>query len=84
MPLCLLHKLHDVIWARTRAAAVGCRRLTAWAMAWPIFLGFLPSFQANVGKIPRFRPNRFIPNPCQFIVHYSSHHSTLCNIDTAL
>jgi hypothetical protein len=24
---------HDLTWARTRAAAVGCRRLTAWAMA---------------------------------------------------
>jgi hypothetical protein len=27
--------LHDLAWARTRAAAVGSRRLTAWAMARP-------------------------------------------------
>jgi hypothetical protein len=25
---------HDLTWDRTRAAAVGNRRLTAWAMAW--------------------------------------------------
>jgi hypothetical protein len=27
---------HDLTWARTRAAAVGSRRLTAWAMARPM------------------------------------------------
>jgi hypothetical protein len=26
---------HDLTWARTRAAAVGSRRLTAWIMARP-------------------------------------------------
>jgi hypothetical protein len=31
------HIPHDLTWARTRAAAVGTRRLTAWAMARPIF-----------------------------------------------
>jgi hypothetical protein len=29
---------HDSTWARTRAAAVGSRLLTAWVMARPIFL----------------------------------------------
>jgi hypothetical protein len=31
--LCPLQIPHDLTWARTRAAAVGSRRLTAWAMA---------------------------------------------------
>jgi hypothetical protein len=29
--------LHVLNWARTRAAAVGCRRLTAWAMVRPFY-----------------------------------------------
>jgi hypothetical protein len=32
------HNPHDLTWARTRAAAVGSRRLTAWAMARPLHL----------------------------------------------
>jgi hypothetical protein len=35
VPLCPPHIPHDLNWARTRAAAVGNRRLTAWAMARP-------------------------------------------------
>jgi hypothetical protein len=35
VPLCPLQILHDLSWARTRAVAVGSRRLTAWAMARP-------------------------------------------------
>jgi hypothetical protein len=32
-PLCPPQIPHDLTWTRTRAAAVGSRRLTAWAMA---------------------------------------------------
>jgi hypothetical protein len=35
MPLCAPQIPHDLTWARTRAAAVGSRRPTAWAMARP-------------------------------------------------
>jgi hypothetical protein len=34
-PLCPPQNPHDLNWARTRAAAVGSRRLTAWAMGRP-------------------------------------------------
>jgi hypothetical protein len=37
MPLCPPQIPHDLTWARTRATVVGSRRLTAWAMARPIF-----------------------------------------------
>jgi hypothetical protein len=33
VPLCAPQIPHDLTWVRTRAAAVGSRRLTAWAMA---------------------------------------------------
>jgi hypothetical protein len=33
VPLCQPQIPHDLTWARTRAAAVGSQRLTAWAMA---------------------------------------------------
>jgi hypothetical protein len=33
MPLCPPQIPHDLIWDQTRAAAVGKRRLTVWAMA---------------------------------------------------
>jgi hypothetical protein len=35
VPLCPPQIPHDLTWARTRAAAVRSRRLTAWAMARP-------------------------------------------------
>jgi hypothetical protein len=35
MPLCPPQIPHDLTWARTRAAVVGCRQLTALAMARP-------------------------------------------------
>jgi hypothetical protein len=35
VPLCPPQIPHELIWARTRAAAVGSRRLTSWAMARP-------------------------------------------------
>jgi hypothetical protein len=34
VPLCPPQIQHDLTWARTRGAAVGSRRLKAWAMAW--------------------------------------------------
>jgi hypothetical protein len=36
VPLCSPKIPYDLIWARNRAAAVGSRRLTAWAMARPL------------------------------------------------
>jgi hypothetical protein len=36
VPLCPAQIQHDLTWARTRAAAVGSRRLTAWAMVRPL------------------------------------------------
>jgi hypothetical protein len=42
VPLCPPQIPHDHTWARTRAAAVGNRRLTSWAMArLPVFLRFI-------------------------------------------
>jgi hypothetical protein len=35
VPLCTAQIPHDLTWDRTRAAAVGSQRLTAWAMARP-------------------------------------------------
>jgi hypothetical protein len=35
VPLCPPQIPHDLTWSRTQAAAVGSRRLTAWAMARP-------------------------------------------------
>jgi hypothetical protein len=35
VPLCIPQIPHDLSWARTRAAAMGSMRLTAWAMARP-------------------------------------------------
>jgi hypothetical protein len=35
LPLCPPQIPHDLTWVRTRAAVVGSRRLTAWAMARP-------------------------------------------------
>jgi hypothetical protein len=37
VPLCPPQIPHDLTWARIRAVAVGSRRLTAWAMALPVF-----------------------------------------------
>jgi hypothetical protein len=36
VPICPSQIPHDLTWARTWAATVGSRRLTTWAMAWPI------------------------------------------------
>jgi hypothetical protein len=41
VPLCPPQIPHYLTWARTRAAAVGSRRLTAWAMARPPWTSFL-------------------------------------------
>jgi hypothetical protein len=40
-PLCPPQIPHDLTWARTRAAAVGSRWLTAWAMARPDTISFI-------------------------------------------
>jgi hypothetical protein len=37
VPLCPPQIPHDLTWDRTQAATVGSWRLTAWAMAWPIW-----------------------------------------------
>jgi hypothetical protein len=37
VPLCSPQIPHDLTWARIRAATVGSRRLTVWAMARPLF-----------------------------------------------
>jgi hypothetical protein len=36
LPRCPPQIPHNLNWARTRAAELGSRRLTAWAMTWPI------------------------------------------------
>jgi hypothetical protein len=38
MPLCPPQTPHYLTWARSRAAAVGNRRLIAWVMAWPNYV----------------------------------------------
>jgi hypothetical protein len=52
-PLCPPQIPHDQTWARTRAAAVGSQRLTAWAMARPEVYGnsILQSFCRRLGFI---------------------------------
>jgi hypothetical protein len=42
-PLCPPHIPHRIIRDRNRASAVGGRRLTAWAVAWPTALCYVPS-----------------------------------------
>jgi hypothetical protein len=39
VPLCPPQIPHDLTWAWTRAATVGSRQLTTWAMAWPWTIG---------------------------------------------
>jgi hypothetical protein len=41
VPFCPPQIPHDLTWARTRVAAVGSQRLTAWAMARPLFQGLV-------------------------------------------
>jgi hypothetical protein len=41
VPLCPPQIPHDLTWDRTRAAAVGSRRLTAWAKARPVLVRLL-------------------------------------------
>jgi hypothetical protein len=44
-PLCPPQIPHYLTWARTRAAAVGSRRLAAWAMARSLIFMLLPNFK---------------------------------------
>jgi hypothetical protein len=52
VPLCPPKIPHDLTWARTWAAAVGSRRLTAWTMARPI-RGTNPEFAWRYWLKPR-------------------------------
>jgi hypothetical protein len=48
------------------------------------FRGFLQPLQANAEIICRLGHDRFLPNPFQFVIHQSSHYSTLyivCNTE---
>jgi hypothetical protein len=55
-PLCAPHIPHDQTQARTRAAAVGTQRLTAWAMARP-YLGYKRENQEENEEIYTVRIN---------------------------
>jgi hypothetical protein len=48
-----------------------------WGRLFVIFLGPVASFRDNASS-----HGRVLPNPFQFIIHLSSYHSTLYNIDT--
>jgi hypothetical protein len=61
VPLCSPQIPHDLTWARTRATAVGSRRLTAWAMARPCYFLSLRALSsefhfitASVGTLTNF------------------------------
>jgi hypothetical protein len=45
LPLCPPQNPHDLTWDQTRAAAVGSRRLTTWAMARPYSLHYTNNIQ---------------------------------------
>jgi hypothetical protein len=79
VPRCPPQIQHDLAWARTRAAAVGSRRLTAWAMARPLVTGLKieqPNHEQN------FVSNEFDLNSIclrKFISRVSSFHQRQCN-----
>jgi hypothetical protein len=58
VPLCPPQISYDQTWARTRAAAVVSRRLTAWAVVWPYFW-------KSVGNVRTIT--------CLFVHSYTSH-----------
>jgi hypothetical protein len=64
MPLCPPQIPHDLTWARIRAAAVGSRRLTAWAMA-----------QLSLEGYPRPNNLSYFSSGC---IHCRSADSLLC------
>jgi hypothetical protein len=45
--------LHHLTWARTWAAAVGSRRLTAWGMAWPPMYTMFSVFSFHSSLFPQ-------------------------------
>jgi hypothetical protein len=47
-----------------------------------VLRGFLRSFQANAGIVPRLRHNSFLPNSFQFIIRQSPYHSTSYSLDS--
>jgi hypothetical protein len=55
-------------WARTRAAAVGSQRLTAWAIARP---DFLVTREHRFGKISRIPDVGQSPKPSDFVCYTS-------------
>jgi hypothetical protein len=68
VPLCPPQILHDLTWDRTRAAAVGSQRLTAWAMARP-WLRWLKYIDENL-KSP---PKQFCKSVASFKkIHFTS------------
>jgi hypothetical protein len=91
-PLCLPQIPHDQARARTRAAAVGSQRLTAWAMARPL-VGRYPTIHGSylcwgIGYRDIFRIFlRFSRQSTSyaFMTTLSSfiHHSATCTINTA-
>jgi hypothetical protein len=60
VPLCPPQVLHDLTWDRTRAAAVGSRRLTAWTSARPPF-GLL----CDAVRIPDYTASNDRVNDCK-------------------
>jgi hypothetical protein len=73
VPLCPPQIPHDLTWARTRAAAVGSRRLTAWAMVRPPPLISEIKSSTFIGELmwtnSRFVPHRkhSLPHVCFYI-----------------
>jgi hypothetical protein len=52
VPLYLPQIQHDLTWGRTRAAAVGNRRLIAWAMARPFCRGYVCPSVCDLVLVP--------------------------------
>jgi hypothetical protein len=46
-----------------------------------ILIGFHQFLQANVGILPGLGLDHFLLNPFQFVIHSSSYHSMLHNLD---
>jgi hypothetical protein len=52
---------HDLTWARTRPAAVGSRRLTAWAMARPVHQTWGSHHRETSGRRTKWAQSRPTP-----------------------
>jgi hypothetical protein len=70
VPLCPPQNQHDLTWARTRAAAVGSRRLTAWSTGRPVTLRYIyckylcssPPCVATIKFAPSMRTHKKLEN----------------------